>query len=355
MTQAYCTLALITLAACAQAQTPRPQPQIVTREGMAGQVTTVEVAAHFVTAIRLPEAISSVAVGDPALFEVEHSEREPQLLFVKVLTANPAKTNVLISTAKGHQVSLLVVSEGGEASSAVDFLVNYQRERSFIIEPTARSMMLPETVPVTTPQLAGPETQKSSSQSSNPASIEPLLQEILGTPREPMPPVQQGNLDKLLQSQVAAPLPTLYGEHPQSENERGDQVRAGVGQVIDGGQEVAVLFSVVNPQKQDILLMPPQIQLGGKTNQGKLVKHSKWTTAEQLPVMDYRLNKRRLAPGERADGVVLFARPPYKQSNETLFLQMAEAGAVDHPALAPIGFGISTTEEDNHVRTKAGN
>ena len=105
MTQAFCTVALITLAACAHAQTAEPQPQIVTREGMAGQVTTVEVAAHFVTAIRLPEAISSVAVGDPALFEVEHSEREPQLLFVKVLTAYPAKTNVLISTAKGHQVA----------------------------------------------------------------------------------------------------------------------------------------------------------------------------------------------------------------------------------------------------------
>ena len=38
----------------------------------------------------------------------------------------------------------------------------------------------------------------------------------------------------------------------------------------------------------------------------------------------------------------------------TLFLQMAEAGAVDHPALAPIGFGISTSEEDNHGRTKSG-
>jgi len=181
------------------------------------------------------------------------------------------------------------------------------------------------------------------------------LQEILGFPPEPVPPVRQGNLDKLLEREIAAPLPTLYGEHPQRESERGDQVRAGVGQVIDGGQEVAVLFSVVNPQKQDILLMPPQIQLGGKTNQGKLVRHSKWTTAEQMPLIDFRLSKRRLAPGERADGVVLFARPPYKQSNEPLFLQMAEAGAVDHPALAPIGFGISTTEEDNHVRTKPGN
>jgi hypothetical protein len=355
MTQAFCTVALIALAACAQAQTAEPQPRIVTRPDTASQVTTVEVGAHFVTAIRLPEAISSVAVGDPALFEVEHSEREPQLLFVKVLTAYPAKTNVLISTAKGHQVSLLVISKGGEASSAVDFLVNYQRERSFIIEPTARSISVPETAPVITSQPPIPETLKSSMQGSSAASIKPLLQEILGSSPEPVPPVQQNNLDKLLEREVAAPLPTLYREHPQSESERGDQVRAGVGQVIDGGQEVAVLFSVVNPQKQDILLMPPQIQLGGKTNQGKLVKHSKWTTAEQMPVMDYRLNKRRLGPGERADGVVLFARPPYKQSNETLFLQMAEAGAVDHPALAPIGFGISTTEEDNRVRTKPGN
>src|ERR1035438_2406691 len=193
MTQALWTVALITLAACAQAQTVESQPKIVTHEGMAGQVTTVEVAAHFVTAIRLPEAISSVAVGDPALFDVEHSEREPQLLFVKVLTAYPAKTNVLISTAKGHQVSLLVVSKGGEGSPAVDFLVNYQRERSFIIEPTARSLVVPETVPVTTPQLAGPETLKSSTQASSAASIKPLLQEILGASHEPALPAPQGN------------------------------------------------------------------------------------------------------------------------------------------------------------------
>ena len=71
MTQAFCTVALIALAASAQAQTAEPQPRIVTRPDMATQVTTVEVGAHFVTAIRLPEAISSVAVGDPALFDVE--------------------------------------------------------------------------------------------------------------------------------------------------------------------------------------------------------------------------------------------------------------------------------------------
>src|SRR6267378_900527 len=85
---------------------------------------------------------------------------------------------------------------------------------------------------------------------------------------------------------------------------------------------------------------------------GKLIRHTKWSTADQLPVADFRLNKRRLGPGDRADGVVLFDRPPYKQSNETLLLQVAESGAVDRPALAPIGFGISTASEDQNGRGK---
>jgi hypothetical protein len=38
------------------------------------------------------------------------------------------------------------------------------------------------------------------------------------------------------------------------------------------------------------------------------------------------MSRRRIGPGERADGVVVFNRPPFKQSNETLFLQMAETG-----------------------------
>ena len=122
-------------------------------------------------------------------------------------------------------------------------------------------------------------------------------------------------------------------------------MRAGVGRVIDGGDEVIVLFSVVNPTKQSILLMPPQVQLAGRTTTGKLIRHRKWLTSEQLPVLEYRLSRNRLGPGQRADGVALFERPPYKQSNEMLLLQVAEAGAVDRPALAPIGFGVSSSEE----------
>ena len=108
-----------------------------------------------------------------------------------------------------------------------------------------------------------------------------------------------------------------------------------------------MLFSAMNPTAHNILIMPPQVQLGGKVKSGKVMRRSRWATSEQLPMLDFRLSKRRLAPGERADGVVVFDRPPYKQSNETLFLQIAEAGAVDHPALAPIGFGISTLKEDS--------
>jgi hypothetical protein len=62
--------------------------------------------------------------------------------------------------------------------------------------------------------------------------------------------------------------------------------------------------------------------------------------------LDFRLSRRRLGPGDRADGVVVFERPSFKQSNETLLLQMAESGAVDRPALAPIGFGISSFREE---------
>jgi len=159
-------------------------------------------------------------------------------------------------------------------------------------------------------------------------------------------------LDKLLEQQENAPLPVLYGENVHEESVDGDRVRAGVSRVIDGGEEVVVLFSVVNPTKRAILLMPPQVQLGGRTNSGKLIRHKKWSTAEQLSVLDFRFSRRRVDPGERADGVVVFERPPYKQSNETLLLQVAESGAVDRPALAPIGFGVSTSWEDQNGRGK---
>ena len=339
----------------AMGQIPEVKPRVVTRPAIDGSVAVVEVAAHFVTAIRMPEAVNSVVVGDPALFQVEHSDREPQLVFVKALTTKPAETNLLISTSRGHESSLLLVSRGEQKSAtppSVDFLLNYKSAGGFLIEPNYSSALVAQTVPV------GPETQAAALDTSATAAT-PVSLAKLGAHSSPAtdPPndVRTGGLDELLTRQEHAPMPRLYGEHVAGETATGDQVRAGVSNVVDGGDHVIVLFSAINPTDHAILLMPPQIQLGGKVKSGKIIRRSHWASADQLPVMDFRLTKRRLGPGERADGVVLFERPPYKQSNEALFLQMAQAGTVDRPALAPIGFGISTLREEfNHDTGKPG-
>ncbi|MCL5670808.1 MAG: hypothetical protein M1423_05850 [Acidobacteria bacterium] len=353
MKKTLCVVALFVCMGCARGQTTEPQPQIVNRTESARTVAVVEVAAHFVTSIRVPEAVTSVAVGDPALFQAEHSDHEPQLVFVKVLTTKPAKTNLLISTARGHELCLLLVSKGEETQPGVDFLVNYKPERSFLIEPSALSVGVAETVPVQPSPLQATATGTPFPENpplpSNPVLLGPSAASI-----ETPVATRFNALDELLARQKRAPSPKLYGQHSATKTGSGERIRAGVSQVIDGGEDVIVLFSVINPQSHAVLLMPPQVQLGGETKQGKLIKHSRWTSAEQLPVIAYKLSTRRLGPGERADGVVVFERPPYKQSNETLFLQMAEAGAVDYPALAPIGFGVSTSQEDYHGRSNRG-
>jgi hypothetical protein len=50
------------------------------------------------------------------------------------------------------------------------------------------------------------------------------------------------------------------------------------------------------------------------------------------------MSSRRIAAGERVDGVVVFERPLLKQSTEELLLQIADSAAIDKPALAPISF-----------------
>ena len=339
------------------AQMVQVQPQIVTETDLQGKVAVVEVAPRFVTTVRLPNVVNSVVVGDPSRFQVEHSDREPELVFVKATSTKATETNLLISMTNGQQVSLLLVNRGETPSGdpdRVDFLLRYEPTGGFFVAPSGFPFALVgETVPLS-------ETQQTS------ASIAPMPSKLgmganlasltAGGPASRSDAVRgdsaSNGLDKLLEQQESAPLPTLYGEHITEESISGDRVRAGVSRVIDGGQQVIVLFSVVNPMKHAILLMPPQVQLGGRTTSGKLFRHKKWSTAEQLPVMDFRLSKLRIGPGERADGVVLFERPPYKQSNETLLLQVAESGAVDRPALAPIGFGISTASEGQNGRGK---
>jgi hypothetical protein len=339
------------------AQTVEVRPQIVTETNLEGKVAVVEVAPRFVTTVRLPSVVNSVVVGDPSRFQVEHSEREPKLVFVKATSTKAAETNLLISMTNGQQVSLLVVNRGESQSgdpNPVDFLLRFEPAGGFFVAPSGfPSALVGETVPLSEAQPISTSVGQRSQRLGRGVDAASLSAEGPAIQSDPKQgDIPNDTLDQLLEQQESAPLPTLYGEHLTEESVSGDRVRAGVSRVIDGGQQVIVLFSVVNPLKHAILLMPPQVQLGGRTTSGKLFRHKNWSTAQQLPVMEFRLSRRRIGPGERTDGVVLFERPPYKQSNEILLLQVAESGAVDRPALVPIGFGISTASEDGNGREK---
>jgi len=301
---------------CAQMQV-RP---VVSQRTVNEQVSVVRLAPRYATAIKLPEAVSSVVVGDPAKFLAEHSDKEPTLVLVKPVTEEAAESNLLVTTTHGRQLSFLLQSEVVVAKAPVDFVVNYRAAGSFLIEESA---------------LGGAEVVRTE------AVTVPTTNQGPATP-------ERDALAQLLERQQRARLPELYGARTTAPDSKGDLVRAGVSEVLDQGQTVAVLFSVMNPQSHAVEVLPPQIQLAGKVRKGFPVKRSRWGTSQQLAVKDFRMAQRRIGPGERTDGVVIFDRPSFKQSNETLFLQVAESGAVDRPAMAPIGFGVSAVRKESN-------
>ncbi|HEY4676341.1 MAG TPA: hypothetical protein VIJ01_04230, partial [Candidatus Angelobacter sp.] len=72
---------LITPLACfalAAAQSDLAPGRILSLNLDPQSVTTLQLRPGFVTSVRLPEAVSSVVLGDPSAFKAEHSEAEPQ-------------------------------------------------------------------------------------------------------------------------------------------------------------------------------------------------------------------------------------------------------------------------------------
>lgn len=296
------------------------------------KVRTLHLAPGFSTAIRVGEAVSSVVVGDPERFLAEHVDAEPTLVFVKPTTTTFAQSDLVITTIKGHTITLLLSNDSESAGHPVDVLLNLDERRegpsSFLVdETTLPRVVVPESAPITTSQEPKPPSMLASATGSGSGSPAAITTEPPAGSKAP--------LDELLARQRTAPMPELYGQRPGKISQE-PLLKAGVSEVIDGGEKVVVLFSVKNPAKHAIELLPPQVQLGGKDKKGH------WQTTEQLAVSDYRLSLRRVAPGGRADGVVVFERPAWKMQKQTLFLQMAESAAIDQPALAPIGFGISS-------------
>jgi len=279
----------------ASAQTELPQARIVNLSIDPEQVVVLHVRPGYVSSVRVLEEVSSVVLGDPGAFKAEHSEAEPQLVFFKAASAKPAQTNALITTKGGHEISLSLVSQGKlDHSEVVDYVLNCERPRSFLITSAHPSFVVGETrniAPDTPPAAASPE---------KPSSQEQLLK----------------------------------ARHLENPHWEGKMLRVAVGQTTEEEQQMALPFAVLNASARTIEVLPPQIQLAGTSRD----KHRKAIKAEPVAIKDCWMTTRRLAPGARADGLVVFERPSFKESSERLLLAVAQAEEVDRPVLAPIAF-----------------
>lgn len=291
-------LIIYLLMSIAQAQESKVIPSVTTLEIEEGTVTPVHLSPGYTTSVRLPEEISSVVIGNPATFKAEHSEAEPRLVFLKPITAQPSESNALITTKSGQEITLHLVSVGKAAANArVDFLVEYRRQQSFLVGPSDRqSFLIPQTHPIL--------PAASNSPPSRPEKPDLVAQE--------------------LEKQKSLSTPAWEGK----------DVLAALGASVKRDHQTVLGFSILNSSSRTIELLPPQVELTGTGhgNGGKRIK------AEPVAVSEYRMTTRRLAPGERADGVVVFERPAFKESSEQLQLQLAQAEQVDRPILLPVPF-----------------
>ena len=288
--------ALCCLTCGALAQNEPPQAHIVTLTLDPQSVTVLHLHPGFVSSVRLPEEVSSVVLGDPAAFKGEHSEAEPRLVFFKPASPKPGESNALISTRSGREVSLTLVSDGASAhSEPVDYVLEYQPKRSFLISAAYPSVLIGESKALGDERPTNPKnTPKADTDERQPAG-----------------------------PGLAAPLEW-----------HGKELRVAVAGTEERGSDMTVAFSIANNSPRTVELLPPQVQLSGTAKQ----KHHKAIKAEPVAVKDYRLAARRLPPGTTTEGTVVFERPSFKESRDRLLLQIAQAEEVDRPVLAPIAF-----------------
>jgi hypothetical protein len=277
------------------AQNEPPQAHIVSLTLDPQSVAVLHLHPGFVSSVRLPEEISSVVLGDPAGFKGEHSEAEPRLVFFKPAGPKPGRSNALITTRSGREVSLTLVSDGSAHSEPVDYVLEYQPQRSFLIPAVYPSVLIGES------KTLGPER--------------PVI------PKETRKTDEDDHRPPGVQS--AAPL-----------DWHGKELRVAVAGTEERGSDMTLAFNIANNSSRTVELLPPQIQLSGRAKQ----KHRKAIKAEPVAVKDYRLAARRLPPGATTEGTVVFERPSFKESREQLLLQIAQAEEVDRPVLAPIRF-----------------
>src|ERR1700684_3403 len=231
------------------------EPVILTRTSLEEKVITLRLAPRVATSIRMPEPVNSVVVGGPENFQAEHSEHEPELVTVKPVAMGPVQTNLLITTTLGHQVNLLLISSAQQngGTQTVDVLLKYGQPTggSFLVEENPFSASLIAETQRLDMQAKAPETVTTGLQMASRVALTKTAS-IGGSGGidEKSAPV----LDKLLDRQKQAALPVLYGQHP-GQIEVGPRVKAGVSEVLDEGEDVVVLFSVVNQANHAIEIL----------------------------------------------------------------------------------------------------
>ena len=283
------------------------KPHVATITINPSEVITLHLRPEFETTIHMPEEITSVILGSPGNFKAEHNEGQPEYVYVKPITKEAAESNLLIATKSVLHVTLELISDGvGVSGSAlpVDFLIEYRTSRSFLISGSAGV----ERARVEPTGIASP-----SNQSRIPAAAKPL---------------SAIDEEYELQMCINAPGWTKW---------EGKQIKTSLGDIRQRSNQTVISFSILNASDQPVEIVPPQIQISGRAVKKKK-KEGKSLTADQLLIREYRLSTTRIEAGARADGVVVFDRPNFKQSTEKLFLQIAQADQVDRPILIRLPF-----------------
>jgi hypothetical protein len=272
------------------------------------QITTLHLRPEFESSIRMPEEISSVILGSLGSFKAEHSEGEAEYVYVKPITELPSRSNLLISTKSGLHVTLELINDGvngANQNQPVDFLIEYRAARSFFIPPGSGAPL----------KLAGVQ--------------EPKQQLQLASLKPPSSPNSALDNEYEQQQKVNAPVWTKWS---------GKQIETSLGDIRQWNNRIAVSYSILNGSDHPVEILPPQIQIAGRKVKKKNKKEGKELTSDQLEIQEYRLSTTRLEPGGRADGVLVYERPNFKQSTEKLLFQIAQADQVDQPLLIRLPF-----------------
>jgi hypothetical protein len=285
------------------AVTPDVAGRVATVTINPGDITTLHLKPGFESTIRMPEEITSVVLGNPGDFKAEHNEGEPRYVYVKPITKQPTQSNLLISMRSGQHVEVKLVSDGTSTNNnlPVDFVLEYRASHSFFdSSPAAPSISASKAAAD-----IGPHTLEGSLSSS-------AIDEELA-----------------IQMRLNAPSWTKWG---------GKRIRTSIGDIRQWNNETIIAYSIFNSSDEPVEIVPPQIQITGLKPAKKNKKRGRGIIADQLEIRDFKLSATRLEPETRADGVVEFDRPNFKQSTENLYLQLAQADEVDHPILIRLPF-----------------